>query len=387
MIDLERLDACLDLALTDELRVQRATPAFTRVIPDAGAIVADTRPPAPDPAPPPVVSRRGRSIPGGAASRRRLSPTAPSPGAPSPLAPAEMVWDEFDINQHGRAVVELVSQAKLAEADLHIVAHAELAQAARRRDRGDAVGWAVMRALLAGREGAARTGITEARVLDPEGREPGNEDRHWTQRFAVAMAWGDDEERYNVLDHCRERAYCQGDVMWQGRLALLLAVLGRGGEAVREFDSGMATVLGASVDDAGWLDRATDLAEAAAVLGDSHRADLARQGLAGAGAAALVVVGRAWVCKGSVARYQALASAMSGDVAASDGYFRSAAETHRRLGAQVLLARTLGEWGHSLAGSDPQRGAQLKRQSAELSRRLGLAPGHPVFADVAARAS
>jgi len=380
VIDLDNLDARLDMALADDLRVQRAqTPC---PLPDTG--VSPVLPPAPDPAPAQVAPRYGRPTTRAATSRRRSSPTPSSPAGSSPLAPPEGVWDEIDVEQHARAIVNLISQAKLAEADLHIVAHAELARDSRHPGhRSDAAGWAVMRALLAGRETAARASLEEARALDLLDRHPGGKDRHWNQRLAIALTWGDDNERNDVLDQCRERAYCQGDDAWQGRLTLLLAVLGRAGEAGREFDAGINAVLDTSTHDAGWLDLATDLAEAAAVLGDGRRAGLARRGLARVGTASLVVVGRAWVCKGSVARYHALATAAAGEVDVSDGYFRTAAEAHRHLGAEVLLARTLGDWGHSLAHLDPQRGAQLRREGTELSHRLGLSAGHPAFADVA----
>jgi len=285
-------------------------------------------------------------------------------------------------------VVDLVALGKLAEADLHIVAHAELAQASGRADhRSDAGGWAVMRALLAGRASVARAAIDEdeSAVPDPEDT-PNRPERTWVQRFALALAWGDEHERYDVLDHCRERAYCQGDTAWQGRLTLLLAVLGRSSEAAREFDTTIDAVLRASTCDAGWLDLATDLAEAAAILGDPDRCQLARRGLDRAAKSPIAVVGPAWVCKGSVARYQALVAAGAGEAEASDGYFHAAAETHRRLGAEVLLARTLGEWGCSLAVRDPGRRARLMRESSELSHRLGLSPGAPAFDAPAARA-
>ncbi len=183
---------------------------------------------------------------------------------------------------------------------------------------------------------------------------------------------------------CRERAYGHGDAAWQGRLTLLLAVLGRSDEARRGFDT---TILHTSIPDTGRLDLATDLAEAAATLGDAERSDLARRGLERAGKAPIAVVGNAWVCKGSVARYQALVTVASGEAGATDGYLRAAAETHRRVGAEVLLARTLGEWGHSLSARDPGRGARLMRESNELSHHLGLSECAPAFDAVAARAS
>jgi len=374
VIDLEQLDARLDLALADELRAHRVTTATPR-----DPVAPEAPPASPVTVPVATAPRRERSARVGVVSR-------------SPLAPAEVVWDELDIAQHGRAVVDLVSQGKLAEADLHIVAHAELAHdSGHDGHRADAAGWAVMRALLVGREDVARAAIEESKALDDasglaQSGHPGGQDRSWAQRFAVASTWGDDHERYDVLNHCRQRAYCDGDIAWHGRLTLLLAILGRTDEARREFDSAIGVVQGASATDAEWLDLATDLAEAAAVLGDADRSDLARRGLVRAGPSPVVVVGRAWVCKGSAARYRALAEATAGAIDEADGTFRSAAEAHRRLGAEVLLARTLGEWGHSLIGHDPQRSANLLRESAELSHRLGLAHGGPTIDVVTAEA-
>jgi len=335
VIDLECLDASLDLALTDEVRAhQRATT-----------------------------------------------------GAPDvPLAPVDTVWANLDSEQHGRAVVDLVRQARLPEADLHIAAHADLARAGSRLGpRADAVGWTVMRALLDGREGAARAGIDQAQALDAPGPDGEHGERLWSQRLAVALTWGDEDERYEILDHSRERAYGHGDLAWHGRLALLLAVLGRAGEARREFDSVIATVLNGPTGDPGWLDRATDLAEAAWVLGDRARSRLADQSLR-VTTPPVAVIGRAWVCKGSVARYRALASASAGRLDDGDRYFRSAAEAHRHLGADVLLARTLREWGASLTGRDPQRSVHLVHQGTELGHRLGLVDDGPVVHPVAAQA-
>ncbi|MDQ6798448.1 MAG: hypothetical protein M3011_10615 [Actinomycetota bacterium] len=293
MIDLDALEADLDRALTVELPV----PPSSVVPVSAPAVV---------PPPPPRDHQPAKE------QVERSSRPAPTPSSllrPSPLAPAEAVWDDFDVEAHGRAIVELVSQAKMAEADLHIVAHAELAHdSPSTRHRGDAIGWAVMRALLESREDAVRDGLGELQALDPEGGDHEAQERFWAQRFALVLACGDADERYEVLDHCRERAWCHGEVAWQGRLTLLLAVLGRDGEAVREFDATIGAALGAPVRDAAWLDLATDLAEAAATLGDATRCDLARQCLARGGPAPVAIVGRAWVCKGPVARYVALAA-------------------------------------------------------------------------------
>jgi len=400
VIDLERLDASLDLALSDEVRAHRpgarvplptvaASPDTATAPPDSATATAPPTTAPPDVRAPSPAGERART------ATRRLAPTpsarpsnTPPPAAPvSPLAPADAVWAVLDSDQHSRAVVELVSQAKLAEADLHIAAHADLGRDAPGLEhRADAIGWVVMRALLDGREGAARAGIAEAQAIDPAGGECEHRERVWSQRFAVALTWGDEHERYDVLDHCRERAYGRGDLAWHGRLTLLLAALGRVGEARREFDSVIDTVLGGPAGDPAWLDRATDLAEAAAVLGDRARSELAGQSLDRVSTPPVAIIGRGWVCKGSVARYRALASASAGRVVDGDRDFRAAAELHRHLGADALLAQTLREWGTSLAGRDPQRSVQLVRQGTELAHRLGLADDGPAVHAVAAQA-
>jgi len=387
VIDLDRLDASLDLALSDEVRAHRAAPSAAPVTTDAATpdrVIPDRATPDVRSATP-VDHRVSRP------HRRRSAPTPPvtplSVAPVSPPAPADAVWADLDSQQHSRAVVELLSQAKLAEADLHIAAHADLGHdAIGLGHRGDAIGWTVMRALLDGRERAARAGIEQAQVLDPAGPAGEHLERIWSQRLAIALTWGDEHERYDVLDHCRERAYGHGDLVWHGRLTLLLAVLGRVGEAGREFDSVIGTVLSGPAGDMAWLDRATDLAEAAAVLGDRGRGEAAALSLARVTTPPVALSGRAWVCKGSVDRYRALASASAGRVDDADRGFRAAAEIHRHLGADAHLARTLREWGTSLAGRDPQRSVQLLRQGTEAAHRLGLADDGPAVHTVAAHA-
>jgi hypothetical protein len=381
VIDLERLDASLDLALSEEVRVHRSlatTPAPSYA---ASPEVATPEAATPEAGTPPASVPRAPSPP-----RHRPSPQ-PAGARSSPLAPADIVWQDLDIAQHAQAVVNLVSQGRLAEADLHIAAHGDLAGATgRSTHRADAVGWRVMRALLDGREDAARAGVEELNALDPEGRDPESQERLWAQRLAVALTWGSEDERFDVLDHCRRRAYTQGDVAWRGRLTVLLAVLGRTDEAARDFDATIASVTTGTGGEA-LLDVVTDLAEAAWVLGDAARSRLAGQRLARAVTAPVVVVGRAWVCKGSVDFYRALTAVAAGHVDDADRWFRSAAEAHRHLGADALLARTLRGWATSLTGRDPQRSVQLLRQGTELAHRLGLVDEEPVARSVVAQAS
>lgn len=117
MIDLDRLESELDLALTERPRVPR--PPVAAAPPPS--------PPAPDPAPAPAVSRCRRPTGTEVPSRLRPSPLLPpAPSTPANVAPSPGVWEDLDIDQHAQAIVDLVGQGRLAEADLHIAAQAEL---------------------------------------------------------------------------------------------------------------------------------------------------------------------------------------------------------------------------------------------------------------------
>ena len=101
----------------------------------------------------------------------------------------------------------------------------------------------------------------------------------WWVRFRAALADGDEHERYEVLDHCRERGWCHDDLPWRGALTLLCTRLGRVEEARRELDATVDRCLEAQPRDAAWTDLATDLAEAAESIGDGRRAERLRRAL------------------------------------------------------------------------------------------------------------
>lgn len=332
VIDLDRLDADLNQALTDDVRVHLAA--------------------------------TGRPVAG------RAAPAAASAPAPTPEAHRAPAWEHLDVEGHGRRVVELVTMGRMAEADLHIVAHADLAGAARDpRHRRDAAAWAVMRSLLDGRVDDARDGL-DAR--------PGGDDASALQRFAVAVASGDEDERHDVLDHCRQQAWVNGDRGWRARLALLLARLGRDEEARREVDVAVPECIAdlpgpnamAARPTSEWLDEATDLTEAAVLLGASGACNALWRALPDDGG--MVVAGRAWVCKGPTVRFRAMAAAVAGRSNAADEEFAAAVAALRALGAPLLLAATLGHWGRSLAPRDPLRAAHALREEAAV--RAALAP-------------
>lgn len=206
-------------------------------------------------------------------------------------------------------------------------------------DRRDLVTWTTMRALLDGRRDDVAVGLGDLLGLARATEDPDIWARWWAQRFWAAFEGGDDEERYEVLDHCRSRAYRFDDLEWWGRLTLLLASMGKSDEAVRAFDGGR-DLLARAAPDGRRLDALTDLVEAAALLGDWSRVALVHRLLPEGG---LVVVGAGVVCKGSVERYRALGYLATGDRTRAARAFDTAAATHQALGAAPLLARTLAQ--------------------------------------------
>ena len=254
----------------------------------------------------------------------------------------------------------------------------EVSGAAHRLD-GDAS--ATVRALLEGRVDDARKGMDDELRRRREARDPEAEARHLGQRFRLVLEWGDEDEQYALLDACRSRAYTYGELRWSGALTLLLVQLGRRDEALRELEATVSECQGLTRD-ACWLDIVTDLAEAAFLLGDVEGARILREWLAEV--PDRLVTGRGDVCKGSLHRFQAHVAAVLGAWAEADRAFRAAADAHRALGAPVLLARTLQQWGRSLAGRDDLFARRCLQESEDLAQELGLRygrgarPGDPV---------
>ncbi|MFN2506768.1 MAG: hypothetical protein ABR540_21575 [Acidimicrobiales bacterium] len=444
MIDIDQLDAQLELALSEEVRAyikplvrepeptaepeptpepQAAQPPSPRPSPSPALapesppeppprlVVKAARPPRPrtptrqfrpilaqtfentelgtppaGPAPPPVAPRMRRPLaarsrpsvhqpgpllnlgPSGPLSGK-LGPSGPLSGVRGPTgAPSE---DEEGLESHGGRILELMQAGHLAEADRHIAAHAALARDGQPLDRLNAAGWAAMRALLDGRQADARSATDLVLSLGQEAGVQDAADRYWSQRFWVILEWGSDEERFDLLDQCRQRAYWKDDATWRSSLALLLARMGRIEEAQREFDDTAAKALNARPHNQVWLNITTNLAETATYLGDARRVSMVNRAVAWP-TSGMVVIGRADVCKGSIARYQALLGASVGRWPEADKNFRLAADAHRRMGARPLLARTLREWGSTLTGRDSVRAQECLAESAALASQLQL---------------
>jgi tetratricopeptide (TPR) repeat protein len=216
-------------------------------------------------------------------------------------------------------------------------------------DRLDALTWATMRSLLLGHRDPAAVGIEKLGELarTSQAREPW--ERYWMQRFWAALDWGSHDERLDVLEHCRERAYRFDELHWWANLTLLLAATGTHDEAVRAFDETQHFLSGVRRD-AVWLDELTNLIDAAALLGDPDRLAACHRALRWPDGR-VVVVGEGVICKGSVDRYKALGYAALGKQKLADRYFRSAEMLHREIGAGPLLARTREQAGGFLAAA------------------------------------
>lgn len=380
MIDIDKLDEQLELALTGGVRVHRlarpapasrpVSPAPPRVVKPAASTV---------PASPPSPRRPAKAA---APRPRRVAPPPPPPAARTPKR-ADSPFADADpaLETQARRLHELLSLGQLDEFDAGMVVHRRLAEQKKAfQSLRDAAAWSAMRAILDGRQADARSAVQRVLSLGQQGGDPGSTERHLFLHYWVVSEWGDDIERYTLLDRCRERAYCYDELPWRAALTVLVARMGRFDEARREFD---ATV---SRQDASQLslDSGTHLAEAAWLLGDATRAETLT-GVAANWTAPVVSVDRAWVCKGASARFRALLAAACGRWSQADAAFSEAVELHRSLGAAPLLARTLYERACTLSVRGDSQAGRLFDESGVISRRLHLT-GLPARGPAAARA-
>jgi len=379
VIDVERLERGIEEALSTDIRRHRGT-----LPPEAAwGEWAGT---GPDPIPP---GGTAPLPPGGRHPRRRGTWPTPPPDSPPhqpappvgipPSAPVAPGSPDPALDALVLAVAAALEAGDLTAADHHIAEHARaVAVRGGRFDEAEAASLAAMRALLDGDGPRARAGADRLAALAREAGDDELEERWWRQRYWIALHWGDDDERYAVLDHCRDRAYRGGDLVWRSMLALFCAHMGRAGEAAREFDAA-AGCLGGPPPAGPALDVATNLAEVAALLGDGPRATAALQALRPLDSGLTVVAGRAEVCKGSLARYRALAASATGRHVEGDRAFEVAVEAHRAQGLRLLLARTLVEWAQATRGRDELRAKALADEGTGLACSLGvdLAPVAP----------
>jgi DNA-binding CsgD family transcriptional regulator len=239
-------------------------------------------------------------------------------------------------------LVDLLELGQIAEADDVIAAHARLA-----RDLGqplhirDAALWATMRALLDGRFSDAERESQRAFDLSLRAQDPHAEMYHWIHRYWLVMEQDASvSDLTDLLDISIELAARFPQVpAWQAKIALLHARLGD-----REAATNVATELSGErfarlPRDAVWVGALSYLAEVTYFLHDREQAAVL-YGLLFPFADRIVVIDRALLCLGSVARVLGLLAAVLGDRSNAVGYLRSAVNTHDQMGARPLAART-----------------------------------------------
>ena len=350
MIDVERMESQLQALSKVRRRAARPVPAMGAPPASQFATAPAVRAPSP-------VGRPAFAPSLSAATARVLARLRVPAAAPEPTDPAG-TWTAPP--RARTRLLALLEDGDLDEAD-------RLAgDAPSRRER---VSWATMRALLAGDHAAARAENQALHDLARESRDHEAMDRYWLQHFWLVMSWGTDEERQALAERCRERAYRADDLAWTAALAVLLAQLGKADEALEAFEDAYSRL--ARAEESIQLDVATNLVEAAALLGDAFLAGRLHYTLVWT-AGGVVTVGEGWVCKGAIERFRALGEAAVGMFAEADEDFGRAVARHRALGAEPLLARTLHQWGTTLVGRDDVRAAECLREADALARSLQM---------------
>lgn len=338
MIDVDRMESQLQSAAT---KLRRPKPPRATEVRPAPA-PSPSRPATP--AIPPAIA---------AASARVLARLRVPAAAAPPVEPARPERPRSQLSR-------LLDDGELAEADRL------MADVASRRERRS---WATMRALLEGDEDTARAENRAMHALAKDDRDRDAMDRYWLQRLWVVLTWGSGDERSELVEQCRDRAYRADDLQWTAALAVVLAHSGKAGEAGEAFEDAFRRLGGA--EESIQLDVATNLVEAAALLGDAFLAARLHYTLAWT-PDRLVTVGEGWICKGAVERFRALGEAAAGMFTEADADFARAVARHRALGAGPLLARTLHQWGTTLVGRDDDRAGECRREADTLARRLRL---------------
>ena len=273
-------------------------------------------------------------------------------------------------------LVDLLELGRIAEADEVIAAHARVA-----RDLGqplhirDAALWATMRALLDGRFFDAERESQRAFDLSLRAQDPHAEMYHWIHRYWLVLEQDASvSDLTDLLGISVELAARFPQVpAWQAKIALLHARLGD-----REAATDVATELSGErfarlPRDAVWVGALSYLAEVTYFLDDREQA-AALYGLLLPFADRVIVIDRALLCLGAVARVLGLLAAVLGDRSNAVGHLRSAIETHDQMGARPLAARTrleLAKVDRGQPACDPEQHELLAAARATASE-LGM---------------
>ena len=329
MIDVDRMES--QLQSTARTRIRAPKPKATMEARPAPAIA------------PSIAAASARVL-----ARLRVPAPLPEPTEPASRWPARS------------RLLQLLDDGELLEADRHMDDEPS---------RREQLSWATMRALIDGRQDAARAKNEALHALAQDTKDRDTTNRYWRQRFWLVTTWGSDEERDELAERCRHRAYRADDLEWTAALALLLAQLDRKDEAREAFEDAFGRL--GRAEESVQLDVATNLVETAAVLRDAFLGARLHYTLTWI-PDRLVTIGDGWICKGAVERFRALGEAAAGLFAEADADFGRAVARHRALGARPLLSQTLHQWGTTLVGRDDGRSAECFQEADALARQLRL---------------
>jgi DNA-binding CsgD family transcriptional regulator len=275
--------------------------------------------------------------------------------------------DELALQGQAWRVVDLLEVGDVAGADRAIGAHARLA-----RDLGqplqirDAALWAATRAQLDGRFRDAERESHRALNLGRRAQDPHADMFWWVQRYWLVL-----EQDASVpditalLDMSLEFADRYAHVpAWRAKVALLHARLGDREAAAAVASQLSAHRLAELPRDAVWIGGLYYLAEVASFLEDGSQAAVLYDVLEPY-ADRIVVIDRALICLGSVARVLGLLASVLGDDAASRRHLQDALARHEAMAAKPLAARTRMELARRLR--------EDRTAEAEVTEHLRLA--------------
>jgi tetratricopeptide (TPR) repeat protein len=222
--------------------------------------------------------------------------------------------------------------------------------------------WRAAAAFAAGRMDECRTLVASAR---DQGEAAGSTNAAALVPTLLWFVAGESGDRQAIRDLFAKFGPDESMGPWVPiTLALADAQLGNDAAARARLDAAM-TVLDELPRDSEWLASLTQAAEAVALVG-GHAIGERLYDLLAPFADVFVVEGIGAAPRGSVQRHLGLLAAARGDRATAAGHFERALEANRRLGATLVVARTLSDAATALADET------LRAEAAAAYRTLGL---------------
>ena len=220
------------------------------------------------------------------------------------------------IEAHAWSVADHLELGRLADVDRSREAHAGLArQLGEPRHLHDVAAWSAMRSLLDGRRDEAEALADRVLSLARDPASARTTVPYWHLQYGLALAGGSEAELDSLLEVWSDLVAAHDAApAWRASRALLLARLGRHGEAGAELDHLASLAL---PRDRHWLATTADLAEVATEVGHDALRRRAARDLAPF-TRRLVAVPGGWLCRTSVARVLALATGPAGAAGVDD---------------------------------------------------------------------